>query len=74
LKSGFGNTGGNNLQISDSGRMLRQLICHEGGESMIEEPPIAYASIVASPAFASANVAMGVCRTTDDLRAILRAR
>jgi hypothetical protein len=52
--------------------MLRQLICHKGGESMIEAPPVAYASIVASPAFASA--AMGVCRTSDDLRAILRAR
>ena len=37
-----------------------------------EQPPIAYASIVASPAFASA--AMGVCRGADDLRAILRAR
>jgi hypothetical protein len=33
---------------------------------------VACASIVASPAFASA--AMGVCRGSDDLRAILRAR
>ena len=39
---------------------------------MTEEPLIACASIVATPAFASA--AMGVCRGADDLRAILRAR
>jgi hypothetical protein len=49
-------------------------LLHTWRESMTEAPLIACASIVASPAFASANVAMGVCRGADDLRAILRAR
>jgi hypothetical protein len=54
LKSGFGNTGGNNLQISNSGVTLAELICQNGGEAMAEK--------------------LGVCRNSDDLRAILRAR